>query len=452
MPFPSAVMRNRVDEFVAKPRRALFSLAAPVAIAMFVQTMYNIVDTAFVGRLGAASIAALTFAFPIFFIMISLNSGLGVGINSIVSRLLGAKDKEAAENAAAHGIIITAVFAIVVYLFGRLTLGPLYSLFGAAPEVQALSMSYMTIILSAVFFMFPAYAMNSIFAAQGDTRTPMIVQTFGFVLNTILDPIFIYLLRFGVRGAAIATNIAIATTLLVYIYFLRKRSYLRVDFRSFRFSFSLCRGICRVGAPASLMMLTMSVYVMFLNRFMAHFGTDYVAAFGLATRLESFVSLPIFALSISLLTLVGMFYGAKRNDLVRSISWYGTGIGLLAAGGVGILFYAVPGVFLRIFTQERLILMIGSAYLRVDVLTFPTMAIAMIVSRVLQGMGFGFPGFIINVIRIFCVAVPLAYIFVFVLGYGFLSIAWAMVAGGVTASILAFWWMGLKFSHLPSAC
>jgi putative MATE family efflux protein len=452
MPFPSAVMRNRVDEFVAKPRRALFSLAAPVAIAMFVQTMYNIVDTAFVGRLGAASIAALTFAFPIFFIMISLNSGLGVGINSIVSRLLGAKDKEAAENAAAHGIIITAVFAIVVYLFGRLTLGPLYSLFGAAPEVRALSMSYMTIILSAVFFMFPAYAMNSIFAAQGDTRTPMIVQTFGFVLNTILDPIFIYLLRFGVRGAAIATNIAIATTLLVYIYFLRKRSYLRVDFRSFRFSFSLCRGICRVGAPASLMMLTMSVYVMFLNRFMAHFGTDYVAAFGLATRLESLVSLPIFALSISLLTLVGMFYGAKRNDLVRSISWYGTGIGLLAAGGVGILFYAVPGVFLRIFTQERLILMIGSAYLRVDVLTFPTMAIAMIVSRVLQGMGFGFPGFIINVIRIFCVAVPLAYIFVFVLGYGFLSIAWAMVAGGVTASILAFWWMGLKFSHLPGAC
>jgi MATE family, multidrug efflux pump len=445
-------MRNRVDEFLAKPRRALFSLAAPVAIAMFVQTMYNIVDTAFVGRLGAASIAALTFAFPMFFVLISLNSGLGVGINSIVSRLLGGKNKEAAENAAAHGIIITAALAIVIYSLGRLAIGPLYSLFGAAPDVRVLSMSYMTIILAAVFFMFPAYAMNSIFAAQGDTRTPMIVQTSGFVLNAILDPIFIYLLHFGVRGAAIATNIAIAITLLVYVYFLRQRSYLQVNFRTFRFSPGLCREILRVGAPASLMMLTMSVYVMFLNGYMAHFGTDYVAAFGLATRLESFVSLPIFAISISLLTLVGMFYGAKRYDLVKAISWYGTGVGLLAAGGVGILFYAVPGVFLRIFTQERLILMIGSAYLRIDVLTFPTMAIAMIVSRILQGMGFGFPGFIINVIRIFCVAVPLAYVFVFVLGYGFLSIAWAMVAGGVTASILAFWWMGLKFSRLPGAC
>jgi putative MATE family efflux protein len=319
-------MKNRVDEFIANPRRALFVLAAPVAIAMFVQTMYNIVDTVFVGRLGAASIAALTFAFPIFFILISLNSGLGVGINSIISRLLGAKDKEAAENAAAHGILMTVAFAGVVYLLGRLTLTPLYSLFGASPDVRALSMSYMTIILLAVFFMFPAYAMNSIFSAQGDTRTPMIIQTFGFVLNTILDPIFIYPLGFGVRGAAIATDIAIAATLLVYVYFLRKRSYLKVRFHSFRFSFPIFREIFRVGAPASLMMLTMSIYVMFLNGFMAHFGTDYVAAFGLATRLESFVSLPIFALSISLLTLVGMFYGAKRSDLVKSISWYGIGI------------------------------------------------------------------------------------------------------------------------------
>jgi putative MATE family efflux protein len=443
-------MKDRVDEFIAQPRRALFVMATPVAIAMFVQTMYNIVDTAFVGRLGAPSIAALTFAFPIFFILISLNSGLGVGINSVISRLLGAKNKEAAENAAAHGIIMTTLFAVVIYALGRLTLDPLYSLFGAAPDVQVLSLGYMRIILIAVFFMFPAYAMNSIFAAQGDTRTPMIIQMIGFLLNTILDPIFIYPLRFGVKGAAIATDIAIAVTLVVYIYFLKKKSYLRVRFRSFRFSFALCREICRVGAPASLMMLTMSIYVMFLNRFMAHFGTNYVAAFGLAGRLESFVSLPIFALSISLLTLVGMFSGARRYDLVRSISRYGMGVGLIAAAGIGVLFFAFPVLFLKIFTSDRLILMIGKAYLRVDVLTFPTMATAMIVSRILQGMGFGLPGFIINVVRIFVVAVPLAYVFVFGLGFGFISIAWAMVAGGVTASLLAFWWMGAKFRGLAT--
>jgi putative MATE family efflux protein len=441
-------MKNRVDEFIANPRRALFILASPIVIAMFVQTMYNIVDTAFVGRLGAEAIAALTFAFPIFFILISLNSGIGVGTNSIISRLLGAKDKEGAENAAVHGLVMAAAFALVILAVSLFAMEPLYSLFGATPAVVELSLSYMWIILAGVFFMFPSFAMNSIFSAQGDTKTPMIVQSSALVLNAILDPIFIYLLDYGVRGAAIATVIALGFSLLLYLHFIRTRSYLKIRFRSFRFSFSLCREICRVGAPASLMMLVLSIYVMFLNRFMAHFGTDYVASFGLATRLESFVSLPIFALSISLLTLVGMFYGAKKLDLLRSITWYGLKIGVLSTSLLGVIFYCAPTFFLRIFTPEMRLLMIGSAYLRIDVFTFPLMTISMVTSRVLQGMGYGLPGLIINVVRIFIVALPAAYVFVFVLGYGFLSIAWAMVLGGVTASLVAVFWLIVKFRSL----
>ena len=441
-------MKNRVDEFIANPRRALFILAAPIVIAMFVQTMYNIVDTAFVGRLGAEAIAALTFAFPIFFILISLNSGIGVGTNSIISRLLGAKDKEGAENAAVHGLVMATAFALVILAAGLLAMKPLYSLFGAAAAVEDLSLGYMWIILGGVFFMFPSFAMNSIFSAQGDTKTPMVVQSSALVLNAILDPIFIYLLDYGVRGAAMATVIALAFSLLLYLHFVRTRSYLKIRLRSFRFSFSLCREICRVGAPASLMMLVLSIYVMFLNRFMAHFGTDYVASFGLATRLESFVSLPIFALSISLITLVGMFLGAKKFDLLKSITWYGLKIGVISTSLLGVIFYIAPAFFLRIFTHEVRLLMIGSAYLRIDVFTFPLMTISMLTSRVLQGMGYGLPGLVINVVRIFIVALPAAYIFVFVLGYGFLSIAWAMVLGGVTASLIAIFWLVAKFRSL----
>jgi putative MATE family efflux protein len=441
-------VKNRVDEFIANPRRALFILAAPIVIAMFVQTMYNIVDTAFVGRLGAEAIAALTFAFPIFFILISLNSGIGVGANSIISRLLGAKDKAGAENAAVHGLAMATAFALVILAVGLVAMKPLYSLFGAAAEVEELSLGYMWIILGGVFFMFPSFAMNSIFSAQGDTKTPMVVQSSALVLNAILDPIFIYLLDFGVRGAAIATVIALAFSLLLYLHFVRTRSYLKIRFRSFQFSFSLCREICRVGAPASLMMLVLSIYVMFLNRFMAHFGTDYVASFGLATRLESFVSLPIFALSISLITLVGMFFGARKFDLLKSITWYGLKIGIISTSLLGVIFYIAPAFFLRIFTHEVRLLMIGSAYLRIDVFTFPLMTISMLTSRVLQGMGYGLPGLVINVIRIFIVAIPAAYIFVFVLGYGFLSIAWAMVLGGVTASLIAIIWLIAKFRSL----
>lgn len=441
-------MRDRVDEFVANPKRALFVLAAPVTIAMFVQTMYNIVDTAFVGRLGAEAIAALTFAFPIFFILISLNSGIGVGINSIISRRLGAKKKEEAENAAVHGLVMTTAFACVVFIVGQLAMRPLYSLFGATAQVETLSLGYMWIILAGVFLMFPSFAMNSIFAAQGDTKTPMIVQSSALILNAVLDPVFIYVLGYGVRGAAIATVIALTFSLTLYAYLVQTKSYLKIRLRSFKFSFSLCQEICRVGAPASLMMLTLSVYVMFLNRFMAHFGTDYVASFGLATRLESFVALPIFALSISLITLVGMFYGAKRYDILKNICWYGVRLAIIVTSLIGVIFFIFPIPLLRIFTHDRILLAIGKAYIRIDVFTFPLMAISMTSSRILQGMGYGLPGLIINLVRIFIVAVPAAYIFVFVLGYGFLSVAWAMVLGGVIASVLALAWLTAKFRAL----
>jgi len=441
-------MRDRVDEFIGNPRRALFVMAGPITIAMFVQTMYNIVDTAYVGRLGAESIAALTFAFPLFFIVIGLNSGIGVGINSVVSRRLGAKDKEGAENAAVHGLVVTAIFGAALLAVGLPAQRPLFLLLGASGHVLDLSMSYMTVIWLGIVFMFPAYAMNSIFSAQGDTRTPMIVQTSALVLNAILDPIFIYPLGFGVQGAAIATVIALAFSLVLYVFFIRRRSSLKVDFRRFRFSFSLCREICRVGAPASLMMLVMSIYVMFLNRFMAHFGTNHVAAFGLATRLESLPGMLIVGISVSLLTLVGMFYGAKQFPMVKSITWYGLRIGVAMTSLIGLVFFIARALFLRIFTDEPQILALGAAYLRIDVLTFPMMAVTMIASRALQGLGLGLPGLVINLVRIFIVAVPLAYVFVFVLGYGFLSIAWAMVLGGVASNIAALIWLRSKFREL----
>ncbi|MEW5900874.1 MAG: MATE family efflux transporter [Acidobacteriota bacterium] len=441
-------MSDRVDEFIAAPKRALFRLAAPIVVAMFVQTMYNIVDTAFVGALGAEAIAALTFAFPIFFVIISLNAGIGVGINSIISRRLGAKDKDGAEDAAAHGMVITVVFAGITFVLAWFTIKPLFGLLGAQEQVLSLALSYMRIILLSAFFMFPAYATNSIFTAQGDTRTPMLVQSCGLIINAILDPIFIYSLGFGVAGAAIATDIALVFTLFLYIYFLRKKSHVKIRFQSFRFRLRLSQEILRVGAPASLMMLMMSIYAMFLNRYMAHFGTVYVASFGLAMRLESFVIMPIVALSISLLTLAGMFYGARRFDLLKSISWFGIKIAVIFTSAQGLLFYLFPQLFLKIFTREQLLLMIGSAYLRVDVLTFPLMAVSTIISRILQGMGFGVPGLVINLVRIFIVAVPSAYIFVFILGYGFISVAWAMVLGGVASIIVAFWWLTTKFKGL----
>ncbi len=440
---------NRVDDFIRNPKKALFTLALPTMVGMLVESLYNVVDTAFVGRLGADAIAALTFSFPLFIILIAINAGITTGMSSRISRFLGEKRQEDAENTAMHGLLLSIILAAVFLVIGLLTMRPLFALFGATASVIPLAISYFQIILIGIIFMFISFTADSIFTAQGDTRTPVIIQIISLVLNIILDYVFIYVLGYGVSGAAIATVIAFITATVLSFIWLRSRSLLRIRLSSFRFSKELLWEILRIGAPATLMIIIISFYVIFLNAFMAHFSTEHVASFGLVSRLETFATMPIFSFSIALMTLVGMFYGAKRYDLLKSIVVYGIGITMLMTSAVGVIFFAIPGLILRIFTSDPTLLSIGIRYMRVDVFTFPLMAVTMNSGRVMQGMGFGMPGLIINLTRILFVAVPLAYVFVYILGLGFIWIAYAMVIGGAVANIIALLWLRAKFRKLP---
>jgi putative MATE family efflux protein len=444
------VHKNRVDEFLVNPRKALFTLAIPMIAGMFVQIMYNIADTAFVGRLGADAIAALTFSFPLFFILISVNSGIGIGMSSLISRLLGAKNKDEAENVAMHGLLISISMAIVISVVGILTLGHVFRGFGASETVVPLAVDFMSIILFAIVFMFVSFIINSLFAAQGDTKTPMKMQITSLVVNIILEPIFIYVLGLGVKGAALGTLVAFVVSLSIGIYFIRKKSYLRLRWSAFKFTPRIIKEIYSVGGAATLMMLLISVYTMFINRFMSHYGTEYVASFGIVVRLESVATMPVMALSMALVTLVGMFYGAKRFDLLKDIIHYSMKMGVLFTSTVGALFFLMPYPFLRIFTPDANLLSLGSAYMRLEVFTFPLMIISMLVSRAMQGMGFGLPGLILNLIRVIIVAIPAAYIFVYILGYGYMSICVAAILGGVASNIVAFIWLHIKLRKFNS--
>ena len=433
-------MRNRVDEFIADPKKALYKLAWPMLIAMLVQTLYNVVDTAFVGRLGADSIAALTFSFPLFFILIGLNSGIAVGMSSRISRFMGEKNKKGAENTAMHGILLGIFFFTISVVLGLIFIRPMFNLFGATPAVIELAVSYFSIVLMGSVFMFTAYIMNNIFVSQGDTKTPMKVQVFTLLLNIILDPIFIYVLGYGVKGAAIATVISFSVGFILYSYFLHKKSYLHIHPQNFTFSTKLIKEILMVGFPASLMMIVMSIFLMIFNWFMANFGTEYVAAFGIGFRMESVAVMPVLAGSFAVMTLVGMFFGAKRVDLIKGVVWYGIKAGLLYTLIVGGIFFAFPSLIYKIFTSDPTLLKIGVPYLRVIVFAYPFMGITMIIGRTLQGMGYGVPGLVINLLRTILISTPLSYLFVFVFGFGYLSVVVSIVIAAVIASVVAVVW------------
>ncbi len=439
---------SKVASFIKSPRKALYSLAGPIIVGMVVQVLYNLVDTAYVGRLGSDALAGITFTFPLFFLLIAANSGIGSGMSSRISRYLGSREKKNAENTAMHGLLLSVILAVIVFGLGTLLLNPLLVLFGAAGNVLSLAEAYMSVILIGVFLMFPAYAYNSIFTAQGDTKTPMKIQIASLVLNAILDYVFIFMLNMGIAGAAWATNASFALSLLLSFYYIRRKSYLHIHSHSFRFSREIVWEIIRVGFPASLMVFILSVYVVFINWFMVHFGNTYVAAFGIASRLESVAMLPVIGFAAAMLTLAGMFHGAKKQELTRKMSWYSIRTAALLSSLVGVVFFIFPKFFLGIFTGDANLLSVASAYLRIDVFTFPLMAVSTMVSRIMQGIGHGMPGMIINLVRIFFVAVPLGYVFVFLLGYGYLSVAIAMVIGGIVSNVVAISWLLWEFRKM----
>jgi putative MATE family efflux protein len=438
---------KRIEEYIKNPKKALFTLSIPLIIGMIVQTLYNVIDTAFVGRIGADALASITFSFPLFFILIALNAGIGSGMTSRIARYLGEKNIKAAENTAIHGILINLFIGTIILITSPLFLKPLLSLFGAENNILQLSIDYMSIIIYGIFFMFLVQAFSSIFSGQGDTKTTMKVQISALLLNILLDYLFIIKLNMGVKGAALATIISFFIGVIIYLFYMKK-SILKINFKNFKYDKQIVKDILVVGFPASLIMLIISIYVIFINRYMVHFSYKHVAAFGIASRIDSIAMLPIVGLGIALITLVGMFYGAKRLDLVKEISWFSLKVGIIFSIIMVFIFLFLLKKIYLIFTNDAEVITFGVEYMKINLITFPLMAIGMMISRIMQGLGLGKPGLVINIIRTFVFAIPLGYLFIFVLGYGHIAIAWAGVIGGLISSIVAIIWLRYEFKKI----
>ena len=439
--------KSKLDEFIKSPYRALILLSIPVIASAIVETLYTITDAVFVGRLGAEALAAVTFAWPFFFILTALSLGLNAGISSRISRYLGEKNKRQAENTAVHGILLALLLAVVIAALGIPWLRYIVGLTGASGQALDMSTNYMLVVLLGIVSMFVSYVITSIFAAQGDTKTAMKIDIYSLVLNIALSWLFIFVFRFGVVGSALAIITANTFALFQSLYFLRTKSYLTLRLRSFNYSPFILKEIVAVGFPSSLMMLVASASAIFLDRVMVHFSVEHVAAFGLMSRLESLSILPIYGLSVGAMTLTGMFYGAKQHKLLEDITWYAIKLGMAVATVISLVLFVFPEALLRMFTSDPAVLSVGIPFLRFYVITFPFSAAAMIIGRIMQGIGRGAPGLIVGVVRSLVIGIPLAYIFVFVFGFGYISVATALIVSAVIGAGLGALWLARMLDH-----
>ena len=434
---------ERLEKFIANPRKAIWTLAVPVMMGMAVQTLYSVVDMLFVGRISALAIAALGFNVPLFWLAMGISFGLGTGVTAVIARFMGARDQAAAENVAEHGIILGFVFGVPFSLIGLIFARPLLSALGAPDNLIDDASAYFRIISGGFMFMIMSIFLRSILSGEGDTKTPMKIQITATILNIILDPIFIFTFGLGVSGAALATVISMVVTVILYVYVIlvKKGTVLQLNMRSFKLRMSYYRDIFRIGLPASISMIIMAGGAMLYNFILISYGAEVVAGYQVAGRLDQVFFLPVMAIAGSLVTLVGMFYGAQRIDLIRQVIRDGLRYGISIGIFTGILFWFAAPYVLRIFSDDPIVLGVAVSVVRTFSWVYWLIAVGMLSGRALQGLGTGIPSMVITAVRVALVGGPLGYYFAIVMGKPYVWVWYGSLVAVFTAGAMALTWL-----------
>jgi putative MATE family efflux protein len=421
-------------------------------IGMSLQTIYMIADMVFVGRVGPDALTALAFNAPLFVLGLGVSFGLGTGVTSVIARSIGAGDKKAADNCAEHAMVLGLFMAAVVTMTGlRWGQGAL-AVLGVPTEIADQAWAYLRIMAGGFVFMMFSIFFGAILSGEGDMKTPVAIQGAGTILNIILDPVLIFGFDMGVRGAALATVIsqALGCVVFAYMLFAKDHAYVTFNAKDFQFSGSILRSIVKVGLPASFSFFIMAFLGSLFNRILVTFSGEAVAAFQIGLRLNQLFVLPLMAIAGALVTLVGMFLGAGRTDLVRQVVRYAMSRSVAAAVLVGAIFYLTAGQMIGVFTRDPEILEVGTGMLHVVVFSYPFVAVAVLTGRILQGMGYGMPVMVISALRLLLIAGPLAWVSVFVLDKPLNWVWYALVIGSIGAAAVAAVWLRWAFEVIEA--
>ena len=436
-----------LQSFKDDPFKSMWRLAVPIMIGMGIQTLYTIIDMIFIGRLGGDAIASVAFNMPIFFFVMGLSFGLGNGVTASIARFIGSNDKVNADNSAEHAVAMALAISLILTVSGLLFGKQILLFIGCTNDILPLAWDYLKVSCYGISFGVFSGFFRSILAGEGEMKLPMIVAGLGTVLNTILDPIFIFYMDLGVAGAAWATTISQIIVCLIFIYmlFVKNHTYVRFKLKDFSFSSYIIYDIIKVGIPVSMSMVVMALGQLVFNRLLVNFSTDAVAAYQIGGRVDMIVFLPIFGIASALTTIVGMFYGADEFEKIKSISFYGIKSSFLITTICSVFLFIFAPSVVKVFTMDTVIQKISIDYLRTISFLFPFISIGLTIGRILQGLGKGMPSLIITIVRVIGLAGPLAYFFTFILDKPVEWIWYSMFISGIFATIISITWITVSF-------
>ena len=397
--------------------KLLFTMALPMIIAMIVQALYNVVDSIFVSQISESAVTALSLAFPIQNIQIGFATGIGVGVNSLLSKSLGEGDQKAANRAAGNGVFLVILATVVFILFGIFGARPYFDIQSDVAETVDGGAVYIAICCIGSLGIFVEVLGERLLQSSGRTFYTMITQGSGAVANIILDPVFIFGFKplgipaMGIAGAAVATVIGqwIAAILAV-IFNLKCNPDVQFALSYIKPRAKTLRPILTVGIPSIIMVAIGSIMNFGMNQILQGFHETATGVFGIYFKLQSFFFMPLFGINNATISIVAYNYGARNpkritGTLLRSSL---TALCIMVAGLLVFQFF--PDFLLGIFNPSDEFLRIGRSALRIISLCFPAAAFGIALSASFQALGNGIYSTITSLCRQLLVLLPSAYL------------------------------------------
>ena len=395
--------------------KLLVNMALPMIISMLVQALYNVVDSIYVSQISESAVTALSLAFPVQNLQIGFAVGIGVGVNSVLSKSLGEKHQENANKTAGNGAILMLVCSAAFMLFGVFGVRPYFELQSTVSETVEGGIVYTRICCLLTLGIFMQILFERLLQATGRTMLTMYSQAFGAIINIILDPILIHgwlgLPAMGIAGAAWATVIGQWSGALLGLYFNAKHNpEIQFSRKHFIPDSKIIRPILAVGIPSIIMNSIGSVMNFGMNQILQGFTETATSVFGIYFKLQSFFFMPLFGINGATISIIAFNYGARKPErIIRTLKL--SSIAAVALMSVGLLvFQLFPDLLLGLFNPSDAFLTMGRSALRTISWCFPLAAVCIILGACFQAMGNGMYSTIVSLFRQLVVLLPAAYL------------------------------------------
>ena len=394
----------------------IIKMSLPSMFSMLIQALYNIVDSIFVAKLGETALSAVSLVYPIQMLTISVGVGTATGVASLVSRKLGAKRQDIAQEVASHGLFLALCSGLVFLIFGLFFADNFVRAFSDNAALVEPATKYCTITSSCSVFLFITILCERLMQGSGDTVTPMFTSLSGCITNIILDPIMIFgyfgLPAMGVTGAALATIIGQIVGMIVTLIVVNKKHFaVKVTMKDLKLDGPIVRQIYEVGFPSMIMQSIGSVLNILMNAILITFSETAVAVLGVYFKVQSLVFLPVFGMNQGLMPIMAFNFGAKNRDRMMKAMKIGMIIAFCFMSICTVVFQAIPSQIMSLFDAEGELMTIGCKALKTISFNFPFAAIGILIGTIFQSTGHGFYSMFISILRQLVLILPLAKLF-----------------------------------------